>query len=248
MTAPHLHHDALDKSGQDIVNGRFSVGAVLTLADLEQRFMVSRTVAREIMRVLESLGMVRSRRRVGITIRPRNEWNALDPMLVKWRLNSPERAETLLEVAELRAALQPAAASLAARYATPEQRARLVELADRIGALAPRADRHGEFVEAVVDFHTLLLRSSANELFATVAGLIRLTERLDHWHQASARQDSRSIEPYRRIAIGIASGDDDVARRASLEQVARVLAEVRKGVQGVRPPVDERPGVEGWSV
>ncbi|MFZ1410688.1 MAG: FCD domain-containing protein [Micropruina sp.] len=247
MTAPHLHLDALNKSGQDIVNGIFAAGAVLTLADLERRFLVSRTVAREIMRVLESLGMVRSRRRVGITIRPRQEWNALDPLLVKWRLNSPERAETMLELMELRAALQPAAASLAARYATAEQRARLLELADRVGFLSVRPERQSEFVDAVVDFHSLLLRSSANELFATVADLIRLAERPadSHGHLPA---DARSIEHYRRIAIGIASGDDDAARRASLEQVARVLAGARRSLQVTRPTLEERPGVEGWSV
>ena len=35
---------------------------------------------REAIRVLESMGMVTSRRRVGVTISPRSEWNAFDPV------------------------------------------------------------------------------------------------------------------------------------------------------------------------
>ncbi|MGH3950638.1 MAG: hypothetical protein ACRDSE_16225, partial [Pseudonocardiaceae bacterium] len=55
--------------------------------DAEQdRHGVSRTVARETMRVLESMGLVVSRRRVGITVRPLGEWNVFDPRVIWWRL------------------------------------------------------------------------------------------------------------------------------------------------------------------
>ena len=98
MASVHLHHAALDAIGPKSVDGVRPVGPVLTLADLEQRFTVSRTVAREIMRILESLSMVRSRRRVGITIRPRSNWNVLDPLVVGWRLRGDEHDRVLLDV------------------------------------------------------------------------------------------------------------------------------------------------------
>ena len=48
MASAQLHQAALDEIGQEIVDGRHPVGSVLTLADLERRFMVSRTGAARI--------------------------------------------------------------------------------------------------------------------------------------------------------------------------------------------------------
>ncbi|MCB0891829.1 MAG: FCD domain-containing protein [Micropruina glycogenica] len=244
MASAQLHQAALDEIGQEIVDGRHPVGSVLTLADLERRFMVSRTVAREIMRILESLGMVRSRRRVGITIRSRTNWNVLDPLVVRWRLRGAEHARVLLDVTELRASLQPMAAELAARNATPEQRQRLIELADEIVRTSRQADR-GATAEAELDFNTLLLRATANELFAGFSGMVRLVQRLDP--KVSVEPGLVWAERYRRIAGAIAAGDGETARIASRAQVAQGLAAMAARV-GPRPSLAEAPSTDDWSV
>ena len=84
-------------------------------------YAVSRTVAREAIRVLESMGLVTSRRRVGVTVTPRAQWNVFDPMLIRWRLAGSGRADQLRSLSELRAGFEPAAARYAATRATPEQ-------------------------------------------------------------------------------------------------------------------------------
>ena len=249
MPAPQLHNEALDRLGQDIVDGRQAIGSVLTLADLEARFRVSRTVAREIMRVLEALGMVRSRRRVGITIRPRSEWNVLDPLIVRWRLTGSDRQRVLVELAELRGALQPTAAAQAALQATRDQRIRLVELADLIISASARADGAADEVEAEIEFHTLLLKASANELFAAVAGLVSTVQGLlGSQRRPAAGQGPQGPVRYRRIAVAIASGDEDQARRYSIEQVGAFRTILAEEFLARRAPKDDRPGVEGWSV
>lgn len=247
MSSTQLHHDALDRLGQDIVRGRYPVGAVVTLAELEKRFVVSRTVAREIMRVLEALGVVRSRRRVGITIQPRSSWNLLDPRVVGWRLEGPERSQAIIEVTELRVALQPLAASLAARHASKAQRDKLVELGDRIAA-AKEADNLAEAVSAEVDFVCLLFRAGRNELFASVDPVFRLVQSHAPSGQNLVVTDPRWVMRYRGIALAVASGDEDLARRWSAEQVRAVLGSVSRVADAARPALDERPGVEGWSV
>lgn len=244
MASAQLHQAALDEIGQEIVDGRHPVGSVLTLADLERRFMVSRTVAREIMRILESLGMVRSRRRVGITIRSRTNWNVLDPLVVRWRLRGAEHDRVLLDVTELRASLQPMAAELAARNATPEQRQRLIELADEIVRTSRQPDR-GATAEAELDFNTLLLRATANELFAGFSGMVRLVQRLDP--KVSVEPGLVWAERYRRIAGAIAAGDGETARIASRAQVAQGLAAMAARV-GPRPSLAEAPSTDDWSV
>lgn len=158
------------------------------------------------MRILESLGMVRSRRRVGITIRPRSSWNVLDPLVVGWRLRGEEHDRVLLDVTELRAAL-PMAAELAARNATVEQRERLIELADEIVRTSRHPERTDELAEAELAFHMLLLRATANELFAGFSGVVRLVERLDG--PQSPEPGLVWAERYRRIAAAVAAGDGE---------------------------------------
>ena len=65
--------------------------------------------------------MVASRRRVGITIQPPEQWNVFDPRLIRWRLESGDRAARLVSLSELRRGFEPAAAALAARRADPHQ-------------------------------------------------------------------------------------------------------------------------------
>src|ERR1044071_7898103 len=84
-----LHEPVLEKLGMEIAAGDLPAGHVLTLDGLRERFAVSRTVAREAMRILESMGLVESRRRVGITVRPIADWNVFDPRVIWWRLCGP---------------------------------------------------------------------------------------------------------------------------------------------------------------
>ena len=70
VTSPNisaLHDNVLTGLGADIVSGALPAGAVINLEGVGAQYGVSRSVAREAVRVLESMGLVASRRRVGIT-------------------------------------------------------------------------------------------------------------------------------------------------------------------------------------
>src|SRR5918999_90797 len=118
---PGLHADLLDKLGRRLADGELAEGAVLRAEELAARFDVSRTVVREAVRVLESMGMVTSRRRVGLTVAPRTSWNVYDPLIIRWRLAGRDREAQLRSLSELRAGVEPVAAWFAAERATPEQ-------------------------------------------------------------------------------------------------------------------------------
>lgn len=81
-----LHTHVLDTLGLEIAAGEHPPGQVLRTDELAQRFDVSRTVVREVIRVLESMHLVESRRRVGVTVRSAEEWNVYDPQVIRWRL------------------------------------------------------------------------------------------------------------------------------------------------------------------
>src|SRR5690625_2054669 len=121
-----LHNRVLAEVGPAIAAGEYEPGAVLTLDRLAQRYGVSRTVAREAVRVLESMRLVVSRPRTGVRVRPPEEWSVYDPQLIRWRLAGADRMEQLRSLNELRAALEPGAAASAAERGAAEGRAGVV--------------------------------------------------------------------------------------------------------------------------
>ena len=169
--AAPLLDNVLDELGRDIVAGTLPEGKTFTLQDLSSRFDISRTVAREVMRALEQLGLVSSSRRVGITVRPRSEWAVFDQAIIDWRLATPkERRHQLRSLNELRSGVEPQAARLAAISATDAQREELTGLAAKMRELGDSGEGSSqEFLEADVRFHALLLEASGNEMFAALA-------------------------------------------------------------------------------
>lgn len=176
-----LHARVLDSLGPAITCGAYPPGSVLRTDELAQRFEVSRSVIREAVRVLESMHLVESRRRVGVTVRASEEWNLYDPQVIRWRLAGTDRSRQLRSLTVLRSAVEPVAAGLAARRASAEECARLTE-----AALGMVATSRGQQLEAYlvhdVAFHRIVLRASGNEMFARLGDVVAeiLTGRTEH--------------------------------------------------------------------
>ncbi|MGW2940870.1 FadR/GntR family transcriptional regulator, partial [Streptomyces sp. NPDC001226] len=160
-----LHGRVLDTLGPAITAGEYPPGSVLRTDELAQHFEVSRSVMREAVRVLESMHLVESRRRVGVTVRPESEWNVYDPQVIRWRLTGADRARQLRSLTVLRSAIEPVAAGLAARYATAEQCAELTQCALGMVATSRGHQLEGYLVHDVA-FHRVVLEASGNEMFA----------------------------------------------------------------------------------
>ncbi|MFI6208610.1 FadR/GntR family transcriptional regulator [Streptomyces sp. NPDC051041] len=166
-----LHGRVLDTLGPEITAGEYPPGSVLRTDELAQRFDVSRSVMREAVRVLESMHLVESRRRVGVTVRPRSEWNVYDPQVIRWRLAGTDRPQQLRSLTVLRSAVEPVAAGLAAKHATAEQCAELTECA--LGMVAnSRGHRLEEYLVHDVAFHRVILDASGNEMFARLGDVV----------------------------------------------------------------------------
>jgi DNA-binding transcriptional MocR family regulator len=84
-----LHGSVLDQLGVLITAGDIGSGQVLRIEQLATRFGVSRSVIREAIRVLESMGMLSSRRRVGVTVAPPATWNVFDRASCAGALTAP---------------------------------------------------------------------------------------------------------------------------------------------------------------
>ena len=91
----------------EMLDGKWPAGESLTLEDVQNRFGISRTVAREVAKTLESMGAVTVRRRVGLVARPFSDWQALNHQVIEWRLHSTQRERQLSSLTELRLAVEP---------------------------------------------------------------------------------------------------------------------------------------------
>lgn len=98
-----LHGPVLESLGRRITGGELPAGTTLTLDGIGAEFQVSRTVAREAMRLLEGLRLIRSGPRVGIVVLPHEAWNVLDPRVIEWRLDGPGRAAQLRSLTDRKA-------------------------------------------------------------------------------------------------------------------------------------------------
>jgi DNA-binding FadR family transcriptional regulator len=223
-----VHGDVLDDLGRRIASGDPRPGSVFTLAQIESEYGASRTVVREAVRVLESIRMVASRRRVGITVQPREQWDAFDPQLIRWNLDGPFRQQQLEALMELRVSVEPMAARLAAARATAAQRAELLRLAERLRELGAQGRGDSpDYLQADLDFHGTLLEASANPLLTALVTPVHdvLTGRAHHGLTPGTPAPG-TLEQHVRTAQAIAAADADAAERHSRSHMRTVWQEI----------------------
>ena len=229
MARPDCTPVCSEKLGRLIADGDLAEGQVLRTEELEAHYAVSRTVAREAIRVLESMGLVTSRRRVGVTVSPRAQWNVFDPMLIRWRLAGSGRADQLRSLSELRAGFEPAAARYAATRATPEQCGVLTKAVMDM-AVHGRAGDLQPYLEADILFHRTLLEASGNEMLAALADVVAevLTGRTLHGLMP-ATPEPGAIRLHADVAQAVQARDADAAHRAMSEIITEATGAMLAG-------------------
>lgn len=226
--APLLEH-VLSELGHDIISGTLPEAETFTLQDLSTRFAISRTVAREVMRALEQLGLASSSRRVGITVLPRSSWAVFNTSIINWRLDTDnERSAQLRSLNELRVGIEPQAARSAALSATKEQRDTFLELANTLKKLGDSGKgASDEFLETDALFHSLLLEASGNEMFAALTpSLLSVLHGRTRYGMQPSEPASEALDAHLNLAEAIAAGDANAAEaqsRALLTEVNQAL-------------------------
>lgn len=166
-----LHDSVVHRWGWDIVSGALPPGTRIVADDAAVQLGVSRTVVREAVRVLESMGLISVRRRVGITVLPPESWNPFDLNVIRWRLAGPDRLEQLQSLSELRSAIEPLAARLAADRATGEQCGALTAAVIGMSATA-RSANAASYLAHDSGFHRTMLQASGNPMLAGLAEVV----------------------------------------------------------------------------
>lgn len=229
-----MHHAISRDLGVEIIDGVWPTDGARTLDDIQSRFGVSRTVAREAARQLEAMGLVRTRRRLGIVAQPIDTWNVLDPLLIDWRLHSQHREEQIRSLTQLRLAVEPAAAEGAAREGSIHARAQLLPLAAELRRTGEAGDLQS-FMKYDIEFHRVLLASCGNEMFAALSDLVAVVlQGRTELGLMPAKPKPEALDGHEAVAQAIFAGDGEAARLAMLAVLDEVRATFAAAEQAAR--------------
>jgi len=231
-----LYAHVVDVLGQEIINGDIPAGGIVFADQLCERLGVSRSVVREGIRTLSSMGLVEARPQVGTRVLPQSHWDLLNPHVVRWRGQGLAYVEQMKQLLELRLGIEHAAAGLAARRLSPENSAAILQRAVAMREAFEAGDAR-KFFEMDAAFHRLLLEGTQNAVIAQLADTIGAT--LD-----ARGQDTRpgmhditaeSVENHIRLAQALVDGDAAIAQASALTLVERTLHEFEQMHAGALP-------------
>lgn len=207
-----VHGQTVATLGARIVSGEIAIGAVIDLGALGRDLDVSMTVLREAMKVLAAKGLVEARQKRGTYVRDRAHWNLLDVDVIRWRSEAGDTAAVLQDLAEVRAVVEPAAASMAATRRDER------DLAEFEAALADMAEAAGPEAEVAADlrWHRALLQATHNEMLARMDVFIEPALRLRDAlvHEVS---DDDPVPAHAVVVAAIRRGDAGAAAAAVAE-------------------------------
>lgn len=226
-----LHAQVVQHLGLSIVREDSPSGKTLPdEAALSAQLGVSRTVLREAIKVLAAKGLVEPRPRTGTRVRPRQEWNLLDPDVLQWQYEAGPDRRFLRQLTELRLIVEPPAAGLAAARATGQE---LAEIELWFRQMEVTVDDHPPFIEADLAFHASILDASHNELLQQMGRTNGLALRVSRLITGTAPGGFAMAMPmHHRICEAIRDRDAVAAERAMRALLQQTAVDVDWALQG----------------
>lgn len=216
----NLTYGLLDTLGRAIVTGRYESESFPTEAELARQHGVSRSVTREAVKMLTAKGLLSARPRQGTVVRPTSTWNLFDTDVLRWLLERQFSVELLKQFNQLRVAIEPEAAALAARFATDADLERISEGLDRMKAAE---SGHDDTLEADIAFHVAILRGSGNPFYAQFRDVVSTALRTSIRFTNRIKGRSASVADHAAVRDAIRARDPEAARAAMRALIGDVL-------------------------
>ncbi|MEZ5479725.1 MAG: FadR/GntR family transcriptional regulator [Thiolinea sp.] len=204
-----------DELRQAILNGQIAVGDKLpSEARLTEQYAVSRTVVREAIASLRSDGLVRPRQGSGVYVisnqAPNNQ---------PFMLTDNQKISSVLELLELRTAIEVEAAGLAAQRRSPAQEEAILEA---LYAVEQQINRQRPAAEADMRFHLAIADATNNPRFHEFLQLMgrniiprhMLREGREHYPHLPDNYLEQIQQEHHLIADAISSQDAAAAQAA----------------------------------
>lgn len=225
-----MHQRVVDELGRRIVNGLVEPDRPLPVEDtLAAELGVSRGVLREAVKALAAKGILLTRPRTGTRVLPREHWNHLDRDVLRWQQTSDPR-RLLRDIGELRRAVEPEAARLAAGRAGPGHTRAMFEALAAMESAASRPELD-EYLEADIAFHRALLDASGNRLFGSLGRALDVA--LEHSFAVSSQTPGAveaSLPPHRALAEAVEHGRSAEASAAILAIIESAEQEIARSM------------------
>lgn len=216
----NLTYTLLDDLGRAIVTGVYNDRPFPTEADLAKHHAVSRSVTREAVKMLTAKGLLTARPRKGTTVQPPSRWNLFDTDVLRWLLERKFSLELLRQFSELRIAIEPEAAALAARAADPEA-------IEAIGAGYRRMEAaeagDDDPLEADIAFHIAILQASANPFYQQFRDVVTTALRTSIRFTNRFKGRTASLPQHLAVLSAIQKRNPKRAKMAMLALIADVM-------------------------
>jgi DNA-binding FadR family transcriptional regulator len=217
----NLTFGMLEALGRAIVTGVYRDQRFPTEAELAVQHSVSRSVTREAVKMLTAKGLLTARPRKGTTVQPSSCWNLFDTDVLRWLLERKFSLELLRQFSELRIAIEPEAAALAARQVNPGAVAEIRAGYERMEA----AEATGEdTLEADIGFHIAVLNASANPFYMQFRDVVATALRTSIRFTNRFKGRTASLPAHHSVLVAIEAGDVAESRNAMAAIIAEVMA------------------------
>jgi DNA-binding FadR family transcriptional regulator len=222
VQAQNLTYGIANELGIAIVTGMYSAGSPIPIeAQLCRKYGASRSALREAVKMLAAKGLLGARPRRGTWVQPEENWNLLDPDVLGWLLERKYSPALLIEFTEIRLAVEPGAATLAARVAGREEKAAIRHAIERMQA-ADRGD--DDALDSDIAFHVAVLRATRNRFYAQLTGFTATALRFSI--QTTNRYKGvqlASIADHKKVADAILAGKSAAAGQAMHKLIQEAL-------------------------
>jgi DNA-binding FadR family transcriptional regulator len=227
MRPKSFHAAVVDRLAAMIIGGDSGMGSQLpTEGELCATMGVSRTILREAVKTLVAKGMLVTGPRTGTRTRTPADWNLLDPDVIRWRLEAGVDQAFVRDILELRLAIEPEAAKLAAQRANAGDIA-TIRLAYK-GMVDAVNTGGGGYLEADLAFHKAILAATHNQFFVALTPAVDALLRVSFQYSTKSRESARSSLPlHDEIVQAIADHKPDLAENA----IRRLIVSARHDVE-----------------
>ena len=210
----------------EIEQGRLAPGAKLpTEANLAEQFQVSRTVVREAVSRLKSLGLVDSRQGSGVFVKP-----ALPLPALHFEAQHAASLDAVVQMVEVRRALEAEVAALAAERRNPQD---ILVIEQAVKALNEAVLAGGNGVAEDVNFHRAIAQATRNPFL--IQTLQYLSQFLHGATQVTRANEARRLDfaaevqaEHQAILSAIVAGNADQARQAAAAHMGNAIGRIRQ--------------------
>lgn len=216
----NLTFGLLDTLGRAIVTGSYEDRRFPTEAELAQQHEVSRSVTREAVKMLTAKGLLRARPRTGTTVQPASSWNLFDPDVLRWLLERKFSLDLLRQFSELRIAIEPEAAALAAGAG---DRPAIDAIAAGYVRMEAAEAGKDDPLDSDIAFHIAVLEAAANPFYRQFRDLVATALQTSIRFTNRFKGRTASLPAHRAVLEAIRRGEAAAARTAMADIIADVM-------------------------